>query len=127
MKPLQGWQQVLFSSPVAITAGVTYVASYYSPSGDYAGTKPYFTQDVVNGPLSGLADGADGANGLYRYTATSAFPNSSFQSSNYWVDVVFTTSSGPDLTPPTVTSVSPLNGATGVNAGTRLLQTSVKH
>ncbi len=31
-----GWQQALFSSPVAITAGVTYIASYHSPSGDFA-------------------------------------------------------------------------------------------
>jgi hypothetical protein len=113
-----GWQQMLFSSPVAITAGVTYVASYFSTSGDYAATKPYFTTAVVNGPLRGLADGEDGANGLYRYTATSAFPNSSFQSSNYWVDVVFSTGSGPDVTPPTVTSVSPLSGAAGVSINT---------
>ena len=98
-----GWQQVLFSSPVAVTAGVTYVASYFSPSGDYAATKPYFTQNIVNGPITGLADGLDGANGLYRYTAASAFPNSSFQSSNYWVDVVFGTSGG-NGTAPTVTT-----------------------
>jgi hypothetical protein len=107
-----GWQQVLFSSPVAITANVTYVATYFSPSGDYAGTKPYFTQNIVNGPLIGLADGTDGANGLYRYTTASAFPTSSFQSSNYWVDVVF--APGIDNVPPVVAGVSPLNGATGV-------------
>ena len=34
--------------------------------------------------------GTDGANGVYRYGA-SGFPNSSYASSNYWVDVVFTT------------------------------------
>jgi hypothetical protein len=73
-----GWQQVLFSSPVAVTAGVTYVAGYFSPSGDYPATKPYFTQAVVNGPLRGLADGEDGPNGVYQYGATAAFPNSSF-------------------------------------------------
>ena len=116
-----GWQQVLFGSPVAVTAGVTYVASYFSPSGDYCATKPYFTQAVVNGPIRGLADGEDGPNGLYRYTATAAFPNSSFQSSNYWVDVVFNTSSGSDVTPPTVTSVSPLSGATGVSVSTTVI------
>ena len=116
-----GWQQVLFSSPVAVTAGVTYVASYFSPSGDYAATKPYFTTAVVNGPLRGLADGEDGANGLYRYTTSSAFPNSSFQSSNYWVDVVFSTGSFSDVTPPTVTSVSPLSGATGVSINTTVI------
>jgi len=111
-----GWQQVLFNSPIPITAGVTYVASYFSSSGDYAATKPYFTQNIVNGPLIGLADGTDGANGLYTYTATSAFPTGSFQSSNYWVDVVFAANS--DNTAPTVSSVSPLNGLTGVSRNT---------
>ncbi len=107
-----GWQQVLFSTPVPITANVTYVASYFSPSGDYAGTKPYFTQNIVNGPLIGLADGTDGANGLYKYTTTSAFPTSTFQSSNYWVDVVF--APGIDNVPPVVAGVSPSSGAAGV-------------
>jgi hypothetical protein len=116
-----GWQQVLFNSPVAVTAGVTYVVSYFSPSGDYAATKPYFTQAIVNGPLRGLADGEDGPNGLYLYGATAAFPTNTFQSSNYWVDVVFSSSSGTDLTPPTVTSVSPTSGATGVNGGTNVI------
>jgi len=116
-----GWQEVLFSSPVAVTAGVTYVATYFSPSGDYAATKPYFTQNITNGPLIGLQDGLDGANGLYRYTATSAFPNSSFQSSNYWVDVLFAASS--DNIAPAVSTVSPANGAAGVSANTTVTAT----
>ena len=65
-----GWQEVLFSSPVAITAGVTYVASAFSPSGDYASTPFYFTQAAVNGPLRGLADGEDGFNGVFVYGAS---------------------------------------------------------
>ena len=36
-----GWQTVTFSSPVAITAGTTYVASYHS-TGAYAATTNYF-------------------------------------------------------------------------------------
>jgi hypothetical protein len=116
-----GWQEVLFSSPVAITAGVTYVASFFSPSGDYSATKPYFTQNIVNGPLIGLADGTDGANGLYRYTTTSAFPTSTFQSSNYWADVVF--AANLDNTAPTVSSVSPASGATGVSRSTTVTAT----
>ncbi|HEY3083697.1 MAG TPA: fibronectin type III domain-containing protein, partial [Chloroflexota bacterium] len=43
-------------------------------------------------------------NGLYRYTATPAFPNASYNSENYWVDVVFTT--GSDTTPPTISAVA---------------------
>jgi hypothetical protein len=86
----EGWQEVLFSSPVAITAGVTYVASAFSPSGDYASTLLYFSQAAVNGPLRGLADGEDGNNGVFIYTTAPAFPVTPFNSINYWVDVVFT-------------------------------------
>ena len=31
-----GWQTVTFASPVAVTAGTTYVASYFAPSGHYS-------------------------------------------------------------------------------------------
>jgi glucose/arabinose dehydrogenase len=118
-----GWQQALFSNPVAITAGVTYVASYHSPSGDFAATSSYFTQATINGPLRGLADGEDGVNGLYKYSATPVFPNNGYQSSNYWADVIFTTSSGGDATAPTVSSVTPLNGSTGIVVNTTVTAT----
>jgi hypothetical protein len=86
-----GWQQVMFAMPVPIDTGVTYVASYFSSSGDYFSTQSYFTQSVANGPLKALANGEDGGNGLFVYSDTSAFPTGSFQSSNYWVDIVFDT------------------------------------
>ncbi len=85
-----GWQETSFASPIEIKANTTYVISVFSPSGDYPATKPYFTQAVINDPLRALADGEDGPNGLYSYSATSVFPSSSFNSSNYWVDLVFT-------------------------------------
>ncbi|HLA60129.1 MAG TPA: DUF4082 domain-containing protein [Puia sp.] len=84
-----GWQQVLFSSPVTITAGTTYVAAYFSSSGKYTSTTNYFTTSVVNGPITALADGTDGSNGVYKYSTTPAFPNSTYQKSNYWVDALF--------------------------------------
>ena len=31
-----GWQQVNFSTPVSITAGTTYIASYEAPNGEYS-------------------------------------------------------------------------------------------
>ena len=33
-----GWQELDFSAPVAITAGTTYVASYFTSAGHYAAT-----------------------------------------------------------------------------------------
>jgi hypothetical protein len=89
-----GWQQVDFSSPVAITANTTYVISYHSSGGFYSTNDTGFAQAIVNGPLTGLQNGADGLNGVYRYSDTPAFPSSNYKSSNYWVDVVFNTSSG---------------------------------
>ncbi len=86
-----GWQQASFAAPVAVTAGTTYVASYYAPNGRYSVDERYFTSAVTNGPLTALLDGADGSNGVYRYGAGGGFPSSTYLSSNYWVDVVFTT------------------------------------
>ncbi|MEU0567478.1 DUF4082 domain-containing protein [Nonomuraea sp. NPDC005983] len=87
-----GWQQVSFSTPVAITANTTYIASYFTPSGNYAVSRPYFGTSYTNGPLTALADGASGGNGVYTYGGTNSFPTSTFEATNYWVDVVFTPS-----------------------------------
>ncbi|MEV6493045.1 N,N-dimethylformamidase beta subunit family domain-containing protein [Actinoplanes sp. NPDC051633] len=86
-----GWQTATFTTPVTIAANTTYVASYYAPVGRYAGDNGFFaTTGVDNGPLHALRNGTDGLNGVYRYGTGGGFPNSSWQSSNYWVDVVFT-------------------------------------
>jgi putative lipoic acid-binding regulatory protein len=105
-----GWQQMLFTTPVAIAANTTYVASYFSSAGYYAITNPYFTAATVNGTLTALANGTDGGNGVYIYTTTSAFPNNTYQTSNYWVDIVFTTTITPDTTPPTINLTAPAAG-----------------
>ncbi len=87
-----GWQQATFATPVAVTAGTTYVASYFAPAGHYAVSESYFTAATTRGPLTALKNGTDGTNGVYAYGSASAFPTSSYKSSNYWVDVVFATS-----------------------------------
>lgn len=79
-----GWQTAAFSSPLQISAGTTYVASYHT-TGSYVATSGYFNSAHTNGALTGLA----GANGVYSYGSGTTFPTSSYQSSNYWVDVVF--------------------------------------
>ena len=112
-----GWQQVNFTTPVAITANTTYVVSYHTNTGNYGVNGAYFVSaGVDNAPLHALATGVDGVNGVYVYGA-SAFPTQTFNAANYWVDVVFGTGA-PDTTPPTVTNVAPANGATGVGTAT---------
>jgi hypothetical protein len=84
-----GWQTVTFSTPVAISADTTYVAAYLAPNGHYSLTGASFASSAVdNPPLHALAN-TTSPNGVYLYTGISAFPTSSFNASNYWVDVLF--------------------------------------
>ncbi len=94
-----GWQEVKLTAPVAISANTTYIASYFSASGDCATTNPFFTKAVVNGPLKALANGEDGPNGLYKYAETPVFPDNNYGTTNYWVDVAFTADATPVATP----------------------------
>jgi hypothetical protein len=106
-----GWQTVSFSAPVSVSANTTYVASYYAPNGEYAADVNFFSgRSVTNGPLSVPADSASQHEGLYHYGG-SAFPTSSWNSSNYWVDVVFTPASMTQSNP-IVTITSPSSGST---------------
>ncbi|WP_157268079.1 N,N-dimethylformamidase beta subunit family domain-containing protein [Azohydromonas aeria] len=106
-----GWQQVNFASPVAVTAGTVYVASYFAPNGRYAGDNEFFaTRGVSNGPVHLLQSGVSGGNGVYAYGSSSSFPSQSFQSTNYWVDVVFnataTVAAAPAAEPERATAVA---------------------
>ncbi|MEU8246000.1 DUF4082 domain-containing protein [Nonomuraea sp. NPDC048916] len=101
-----GWQQVKFATPVQVTPGTTYVASYFAPNGGFAFNTDYFTSAYVKGPLTAPASGgASAGNGVYRYGSSSGFPTSTYRSSNYWVDVVFApTSIWPSTAVPAVES-----------------------
>ncbi|WP_211240771.1 DUF4082 domain-containing protein [Hamadaea tsunoensis] len=115
-----GWQYVQFSSPVTVTPGTTYVASYFAPSGDYAADGGYFASALTNGDLSAPS----GTNGVYHY-GSDAFPTDSWNSTNYWVDPVFVAGTGapapspsPSPSAPASPSPSPSPSATGSPAAT---------
>jgi len=78
-----GWQTVRFSRPVAVRPGHTYVASYHTNSGHYAQQSNAFakTAGARGALIRGLA-------GVYRY-GQSAFPQSTFKRSAYFVDPQF--------------------------------------
>jgi hypothetical protein len=91
-----GWQQMNFSSPVTITANTTYVASYHTNVGHFSADEGFFSRaGVSDPPLQALASEVNGGNGVYLYGNTSGFPNNSYDSSNYWVDVIFSQSTAP--------------------------------
>jgi hypothetical protein len=79
-----GWQSAALTTPVAVTAGTTYVVSYYAPNGHYSVTGNYFATPRTQGPLTAPATN----NGLYLYGTGGQAPTSSWNASNYFVDVV---------------------------------------
>jgi|SRR5215469_6914603 len=64
-----GWQELDFSTPVAIAAGTTYVVSYFTGTGHDAFTSGGLASAVTNGPMTALAVG-----GVYAYGSSNAFP-----------------------------------------------------
>jgi hypothetical protein len=113
-----GWQQVNFSSPVAITANTLYVASYHTRVGYLSMDQNYFaTSGVDNTPLHAVA-GASGSNGLYAFADKSAFPSNTYNSSNFWVDVVFNNSL--DDPPPSTASLPNRTKSAASNQSSRL-------
>jgi hypothetical protein len=104
-----GWQQATFSSPVNITARTTYVISYSAPYGNYAYDQYYPWSTVSAGPLhfSGASPG------VFAYASGTVFPTGSWNSTNYWVDVVFRPTSTTTPTPTTYSISGTVSGSGG--------------
>ena len=59
------------------------LASYLQPHGHYSGTPAFCPSPRVSGSLTA------GNKDRYRYGATRGFPNTSYNATTYFVDVVF--------------------------------------
>ena len=82
-----GWQQVTFSSPVAILANTVYIASFSTGGGYFGITSPFFTSGgVTNGPLEALPNSVSGGDGVYN---RAGFPDVNSNGMNFWADVAF--------------------------------------
>ena len=111
-----GWQQVNFSTPVAITANTVYVASYHTNTGHYSVDTNYFTgKGMDSPPLHALANGVSGVNGVYVYGSGSNFPSSGWNNTNYWVDVVLSATPPPAVTLSSI-AVAPVNQTITIGA-----------
>ena len=87
-----GWQQVNFSSPVAIQANSVYIASFSTGRGYFGITTSFFSSSgVTNGPLEALPNSASGGDGVYNRAG--AFPDVNGNGMNFWADVAFAPSS----------------------------------
>lgn len=112
-----GWQTALFSQPVQVDPGTTYVVSYLAPQGNYSYTTNFFSAPWLRGPLAAPVAG----NGRFRYGG--GFPTGTWNATNYFVDVVFQRT---PPTPPTVISVSPASGSTGADVAATVTATLSK-
>jgi hypothetical protein len=112
-----GWQTLTFSSPVGISSGTTYVGGYFAPNGHYTFSGAAFTSAVTNGPLSAVANGTS-PNGVFTYTGASTFPSQSFNSANYWVDVLFQPGGSSVPSQPTDVVASPASSQAQVSWST---------
>jgi hypothetical protein len=100
-----GWQQVNLATPITISPNATYVASYNTSSGHYSDDPNYFsTKGIDVGPLHALKAGVDGVNGVYIYGKVGTFPTQNYLSSNYYVDVIFSTTVASSSSTPVVVS-----------------------
>jgi hypothetical protein len=79
-----GWQMALLSAPLSIQANTVYIVSV-NVNGYYVDALGGLASSVINGPLSSVADGA---NGVFNIVGGS-FPDQSYQNSNYFRDIVF--------------------------------------
>jgi len=99
-----GWQQMNFVSPVVLSPGITYTASYWGANGLYAASSGGLgnVTDITRGPFiiiahntgTSAADPGNEGNGMYDYDPAGGvnYPQTiSGDASNYWVDISFTT------------------------------------
>jgi hypothetical protein len=113
-----GWQTVLFSSPVPITAGATYVAGYFAPNGHDSADQYYFYSPPPTGghsidspPLHALKASAASGNGVFAFGSTTIFPsNADTHGTNYWVDALFTSTPAPVTSLPAPSASQPPAG-----------------
>ncbi len=111
-----GWQQANFASAVPISANTFYTISYDTGSPVFSYDLGYFASNgVTNGnltaPQSTTINGVTLDNGVYNYGGL--FPNASKNSANFWVDLVFTPTTGAAVGVKTSSPTAPRNGRNG--------------
>ncbi len=95
----QGWQSVKLDQPVEVSAGQTYVASYFAPKGRYAAD-----EGGLNDATGIQRYALKAVEGVYSYRG--GLPTRSWNDANYFADVTFT-SADPDVTAPPAPTTTP--------------------
>ncbi|MFC9560133.1 DUF4082 domain-containing protein [Agromyces sp. NPDC056965] len=118
----EGWQVLRFATPVEVSAGTTYTASYWAPNGHYAAVPHAFTASGLERDPFLLAGGL-GSQPAGVFGIQGWMPAESWDASNYYVDVLFDTN---DTSPVTAVSRWPLPGSSSVATNTTISATLSK-
>jgi uncharacterized protein (DUF1800 family) len=129
-----GWQTVVLASPVQIAANTPYIASYLAPNGRYSTSNDFFkSAETKSGNLTAPRNTTQTPNGVYRYGTTGGFPTATYNSTNYWVDVVFTAASAnpptnPAPTPAVISTLWPasVSPSTPASSDSKAVELGVK-
>ena len=109
-----GWQEALFSQPVAVTPGQKYTVSYWAPNGRYSAKENQWVYaGFPDAPLT--VAGGFGAEPAGVYGSEPGYPVTSFNNGNYFVDALFDTVDTSDLT---ASGQWPLDGSSSVPQAT---------
>ena len=129
-----GWQDLVFSAPIAIRADRTYLATYYSPATRYAFSYGYYADPLTRGPITALRSVTGDPNGVHCYdVGTCDYPKNGYRSSNYWVTPLWEVATSAPVppqavpAPPTDSSPPSVKAAKPPAGGERIgLRTTVK-
>jgi hypothetical protein len=105
-----GWQRADLDQAVDIEPGLLYTVSYHAPQGHYSYSSGALGAPVTSGPLTTEAP----VNGRFRYGAGGVRPETSWGSTNYFVDVEFVADAAAPDAPPQVESTTPARDAVDV-------------
>jgi hypothetical protein len=95
------WNTITFDTPVAVATNTLYRAGIFSGAGRYVATTLFFASDVVNGDITGDANGDDPVGlgslrqGTFAINATATYPSGAGNGTCYFADVEFTAGAAP--------------------------------
>jgi hypothetical protein len=135
------WQDLMFSTPVPIQAGHTYVVSYHVSDAQYALQYGFFaTSGDTVGPITELSSPDSSGNGVYCYdngaTSCATFPVNTYRDTNYWVTPVWgynfsgffqPVDNVPTLNVAKAGSAIPVKFSLGGNQGLNIFQSGSPH
>ena len=98
-----GWQTAMLDTPVTAASGQSFVVSYGTTQ-NYAVSQNMFSAEQQSS--DGVLVAPTGTNGLFNAGGPGLFPASTYQASNYWVDVAFKAGTGAGTGPNSAPSFS---------------------